>query len=137
MIWGLYVLAARHGGNRDNNCNHHRLHRSRWPYLAQLLLEKGYTVYGTYHRTRSVNFWRIEELGIHNHPNLHLVEYDLTDECRYSLAGKSQSDRGLKSRRAELRGCFAARDYGANHRYQLDEPFKSDSYRQYQGYENC
>jgi GDPmannose 4,6-dehydratase len=48
-------------------------------YLAQLLLEKGYTVYGTYRRTSSVNFWRIEELGIQNHPSLHLVEYDLTD----------------------------------------------------------
>jgi GDPmannose 4,6-dehydratase len=48
-------------------------------YLAELLLEKGYTVYGTYRRTSSVNFWRIEELGIDRHPNLHLVEYDLTD----------------------------------------------------------
>ncbi|WP_018988029.1 GDP-mannose 4,6-dehydratase [Aromatoleum toluclasticum] len=48
-------------------------------YLAQLLLEKGYAVYGTYRRTSSVNFWRIEELGIERHPNLHLVEYDLTD----------------------------------------------------------
>ncbi|AJY13218.1 GDP-mannose 4,6-dehydratase [Burkholderia dolosa] len=48
-------------------------------YLAQLLLDKGYTVYGTYRRTSSVNFWRIEELGIAKHPNLHLVEYDLTD----------------------------------------------------------
>ena len=48
-------------------------------YLAELLLEKGYTVYGTYRRTSSVNFWRIEELGIQNNPNLHLVEYDLTD----------------------------------------------------------
>jgi len=48
-------------------------------YLAQLLLEKGYTVYGTYRRTSSVNFWRIEELGIDTHPALHLVEYDLTD----------------------------------------------------------
>ncbi|HTH59866.1 MAG TPA: GDP-mannose 4,6-dehydratase [Paraburkholderia sp.] len=48
-------------------------------YLAQILLEKGYTVYGTYRRTSSVNFWRIEELGIAKHPNLHLVEYDLTD----------------------------------------------------------
>jgi GDPmannose 4,6-dehydratase len=48
-------------------------------YLAQLLLEKGYTVYGTYRRTSSVNFWRIEELGVDKHPNLHLVEYDLTD----------------------------------------------------------
>ena len=48
-------------------------------YLAELLLSKGHTVYGTYRRTSSVNFWRIEELGIKNHPNLHLVEYDLTD----------------------------------------------------------
>ena len=48
-------------------------------YLAQLLLEKGYVVYGTYRRTASTNFWRIEELGIDKHPNLHLVEYDLTD----------------------------------------------------------
>ncbi|ACR27848.1 GDP-mannose 4,6-dehydratase [Burkholderia glumae] len=48
-------------------------------YLAQLLLEKGYTVYGTYRRTSSVNFWRIAEIGVEHHPNLHLVEYDLTD----------------------------------------------------------
>jgi GDPmannose 4,6-dehydratase len=48
-------------------------------YLAELLLNKGHSVYGTYRRTSSVNFWRIEELGIKNHPNLHLIEYDLTD----------------------------------------------------------
>ncbi|MGR5220937.1 GDP-mannose 4,6-dehydratase [Vibrio parahaemolyticus] len=48
-------------------------------YLAELLLDKGYKVYGTYRRTSSVNFWRIEELGIEKHPNLELVEYDLTD----------------------------------------------------------
>jgi GDPmannose 4,6-dehydratase len=48
-------------------------------YLAQLLLEKSYIVYGTYRRTSSVNFWRIEELGIEKHPDLHLVEFDLTD----------------------------------------------------------
>jgi len=48
-------------------------------YLTELLLAKGYTIYGTYRRTSSVNFWRLEELGIAKHPNLHLVEYDLTD----------------------------------------------------------
>ena len=48
-------------------------------YLAELLLEKGYKVYGTYRRSSSVNFWRIEELGVAAHPNLTLVEYDLTD----------------------------------------------------------
>jgi GDPmannose 4,6-dehydratase len=49
-------------------------------YLAENLLEHGYTVYGTYRRTSSVNFWRIEELGIQDHPNLKLVEFDLTDQ---------------------------------------------------------
>lgn len=48
-------------------------------YLAQLLLEKDYVVYGAYRRTSSVNFWRMQELGILEHPQLHLVEYDLTD----------------------------------------------------------
>ncbi len=48
-------------------------------YLAKNLLDRGYRIYGTYRRTSSVNFWRIEELDIHNHPNLNLVEYDLTD----------------------------------------------------------
>lgn len=48
-------------------------------YLAQLLLEKNYKVYGTYRRTSSVNFWRIKELGIQDHPSLELLEYDLTD----------------------------------------------------------
>jgi GDPmannose 4,6-dehydratase len=50
-------------------------------YLAELLLEKGYEVYGTYRRTSSVNFWRIEELGIQDHEHLHLIEYDLTDQA--------------------------------------------------------
>ena len=62
-------------------------------YLAQLLLEKGYTVYGTYRRTSSVNFWRIEELGIQAHPNLNLVEYDLTDlGASIALVQKVQPD---------------------------------------------
>ena len=48
-------------------------------YLAELLLNKGYKVFGTYRRTSSSNFWRIEELGIQNNPNLKLLEFDLTD----------------------------------------------------------
>ena len=48
-------------------------------YLATLLLSKGYKVYGTYRRTSSVNFWRLEYLNIMGHPNLELVEFDLTD----------------------------------------------------------
>ena len=48
-------------------------------YLSRLLLEKNYVVYGTYRRTASINLWRIEELGLKNNPNLHLIGYDLTD----------------------------------------------------------
>ena len=48
-------------------------------YLAQCLLAKGYRVYGTFRRGSSVNFWRIEELGIASHERLHLVEFDLLD----------------------------------------------------------
>lgn len=49
-------------------------------YLAQLLLDKGYQVFGAFRRSSSVNFWRLEELGILNHARLQLVEFDLTDQ---------------------------------------------------------
>lgn len=62
-------------------------------YLTQLLLEKGYRVFGAYRRTSSVNFWRIEELGIAEHPNLVLSEYDLTDSgSALRLLRSSQAD---------------------------------------------
>ena len=48
-------------------------------YLTELLLAKGYEVYGTYRRTSSVNFWRLAHLGLASHQRLTLVEYDLTD----------------------------------------------------------
>ena len=48
-------------------------------YLAKFLLTKNYKVFGTFRRTSSVNFWRIDELGISDNSNLHLIEYDLTD----------------------------------------------------------
>ncbi|WP_211460702.1 GDP-mannose 4,6-dehydratase [Collimonas silvisoli] len=62
-------------------------------YLAQLLLEKNYAVYGTYRRTSSVNFWRMDELGVLTHPDLHLVESDLTDPgSTLALVQKVQPD---------------------------------------------
>lgn len=48
-------------------------------YLTALLLEKGYKVFGACRRTSAVNYWRMEELGVLEHPNLKLVDYDLTD----------------------------------------------------------
>jgi GDPmannose 4,6-dehydratase len=48
-------------------------------YLAKFLLDKGHKVFGTFRRTASINFWRLEDVGALGHPNLSLVEYDLTD----------------------------------------------------------
>lgn len=48
-------------------------------YLARHLLERGYRVFGTFRRGSSVNFWRIEALGIAGHERLTLIEFDLTD----------------------------------------------------------
>lgn len=60
-------------------------------YLAEFLLTKKYRVIGTYRRTSTPTFWRIEALGIKGDPNLELVEYDLTDPGRiYRLIEKYQ-----------------------------------------------
>ena len=48
-------------------------------YLAHFLLAKGYKVFGTYRRSSTPNFWRLEELGIRYHPRLTLLAHDLTD----------------------------------------------------------
>ncbi len=62
-------------------------------YLTELLLKKGYQVYGTYRRTASVNFWRLEELGVLEHQNLHLVEFDLIDQSNIiRMISKIQPD---------------------------------------------
>ncbi len=62
-------------------------------YLAELLLSKGYMVYGAYRRTSSVNFWRMEELHIQSHKNLQLIEHDLTDlGSSIALVQKVQPD---------------------------------------------
>ncbi len=46
-------------------------------YLSELLLNKGYTVFGGYRRTSSPNFWRLEDLNIQN--ELELMEVDILD----------------------------------------------------------
>lgn len=46
-------------------------------YLAKLLLEKKYRVYGTFRRTSSPNFWRLQSLGIFS--KIHLIPADLLD----------------------------------------------------------
>ncbi len=71
-------------------------------YMAKYLLELGYRVFGAFRRTSSINFWRLEELGIQHHPSFKLIDLDLTDpgnavsmvsECEpdeiYNLAAQS------------------------------------------------
>ncbi len=48
-------------------------------YLAKLLLSKNYKVYGTYKKENDLSFWRLQELGVEDHPHLELLEYDLLD----------------------------------------------------------
>jgi GDPmannose 4,6-dehydratase len=51
-------------------------------YLSKLLLDKGYKVVGTYRRSSSANFWRLEHLDVLNEPNFELCEFDITDPQR-------------------------------------------------------
>ncbi len=77
-------------------------------YLAQLLLAKGYTVFGTHRACSERDFWRIEELGIKEHSNLRVLEFDAVglDACRaliertqpteiYNLAGQTSAVKAL------------------------------------------
>jgi len=48
-------------------------------YLTQLLLQRGYRVFGGYRRSASLNTWRLHELGVLDHPNFTLTPFDLTD----------------------------------------------------------
>ena len=62
-------------------------------YLAGFLLEKGYKVFGTYRRSSTPNFWRLEYLGLLGHPDLELVVYDLTDlSSAFRLMAKTKPD---------------------------------------------
>jgi GDPmannose 4,6-dehydratase len=71
-------------------------------YLARQLLQRGHAVFGAFRRTSSVNFWRLQELGILDHSAFRLVDFDLLDpgaclrlidkaapECVYNLAAQS------------------------------------------------
>ena len=53
-------------------------------YLAKFLLEKGYEVYGTFRRTSTPNFWRLQELNIFEKVNL--VPADLIDSASIAEA---------------------------------------------------
>ena len=46
-------------------------------YLASLLLEKGYQVYGTYRRVSTPNFWRLQLLAVLD--KVTLIPADMAD----------------------------------------------------------
>lgn len=47
-------------------------------YLAKLLLEKGYQVFGGFRRLSTPNFWRLKAMGLFD--KISLVPFDLTDQ---------------------------------------------------------
>ena len=53
-------------------------------YLAQLLLQKGYKVYGTYRRLSTPNFWRLQYLNIFD--KVALIPADLVDSSSIMTA---------------------------------------------------
>ncbi|GIL40084.1 GDP-mannose 4,6-dehydratase [Roseiterribacter gracilis] len=53
-------------------------------YLAKLLLEKGYTVWGTARRAASINNWRLVELGIAD--QIKTVTFDLLEDSNIRRA---------------------------------------------------
>ncbi|MDF1576034.1 MAG: GDP-mannose 4,6-dehydratase [Bacteroidales bacterium] len=55
-------------------------------YLAKLLLEKGYRVYGTYRRLSTPNFWRLQYLSIFD--QVELLPVDLLDSFSITEAIK-------------------------------------------------
>lgn len=56
-------------------------------YLAKLLLEKGYNVYGLLARRSTDTLWRLRELGIEN--NVQMINGDLTDQSSITRALKA------------------------------------------------
>lgn len=53
-------------------------------YLAKFLLDKGYDVFGGYRRSSSVNFWRLNYLGISD--KINLIPLDMLDSSSLSTA---------------------------------------------------
>ena len=62
-------------------------------YLAQYLLKKDYRVFGAFRRSSVANFWRLNYLGIKEHPNLHLISFDILDPTScIRLVSETQPD---------------------------------------------
>ena len=53
-------------------------------YLAKLLLDKGYDVFGGYRRSSSANFWRLNYLGITN--KINFIPMDMLDSSSLSTS---------------------------------------------------
>jgi GDPmannose 4,6-dehydratase len=53
-------------------------------YLTDFLIKKDYQVIGLHRRYSTMNTWRLDELGLTNHPALHFVECDINDSSSVS-----------------------------------------------------
>lgn len=65
--------------------------------ISTLLLAKRYKVHGAFPRTSAMNFWRIDQFGTQNFPQLQSVETDLTGlDLSTELVQKSKPDEIFK-----------------------------------------
>lgn len=66
-------------------------------YLSELLLDKGYMVYGLIRRASTINTWRVEH--IRSHPNLKLRYGDITDStCLSKILNEIKTTHSQMSR---------------------------------------
>lgn len=62
-------------------------------YLSDLLLKKGYKVFGGIRRLSSQNLWRLQELDVLKNENFKLVDFDLTDPMNaYRVIDRTEPD---------------------------------------------
>lgn len=60
-------------------------------YLAKILLDKGYKVYGGLRRTSTANLWRLDRLGITN--DIELISFELLEQSNiFNMIQKIQPD---------------------------------------------
>ena len=59
-------------------------------YLASLLLEKGYQVYGTYRRVSTPNFWRLQLLDVLD--KIALIPADMSSDAHCTILCQTHVD---------------------------------------------
>jgi hypothetical protein len=124
-------LIHEHANNKKSPDYRH--HRPGWRIPCATAAGKGLRSHRYLPPSSSVNFWRIEELGIQTHPNLNLVEYDLTDlSSSIRLMQSAQPDEVYNLAAQSFVGVSFEQPVttASDHRPRRRQPAGSDPHRQ-------